>query len=500
MGERHDMRIAPLETLRKLTSWPRLEAWIVARKIGPVPLLLSACLGAILAFVLLFAALSFVVVGLGTAIRGTADLGPVIAVVGFLSMIAAVGLVVSALIELFSMLLRVAEARLFAERLDARDDGLGLEAVGIGLLVTGALGFPLPLVQIAAVMVVVHRAGWPALASPFVIVAAILSLPLAIALSVVGARLHVLGRALAARSDRGLEELSAGSFGLYLRSFAIDGDLATRNMAAGPGLFTPWRMLWNSFVAKSVEEQIAAGIRPWGPLLAIGEPDTRKSQLGAVRYWVGRDEHWKDVVQDMIARSRVVFLMPGLTEGVVWELASIFDATARAKLVVLVTADRSIYDEFRMRVDHALGLRLPELPDTPGGYGASDDIVAALRFDHHGVPTIVFRDMDTGRFLRTIVADIADIADIAGDAGGRTETKKAAFFGRVRTLLGPHGRLNRRGFASILVTGFGVVVSLALESAAVSHAGAVARPLGFVLAATTYATLWVTLPLRPNPV
>ena len=117
---------------------------------------------------------------------------------------------------------------------------------------------------------------------------------------------------------------------LYLRSFRSDP------------------LFWAS--AASAEHELVRAVRSLGPVIAIGAPGTTVPPLGAARLRVS-DDHWQDVVAELVRSAQLVLLRIGSSVGFFWELEHLVStADPRKVLIFLPKEDRgAIYTEFRER-------------------------------------------------------------------------------------------------------------------------------------------------------
>jgi hypothetical protein len=128
---------------------------------------------------------------------------------------------------------------------------------------------------------------------------------------------------------------------LYLRSFRSDP------------------LFWAS--AASAEHELVRAVRSLGPVIAIGAPGTTVPPLGAARLRVS-DDHWQDVVAELVTSAQLVLLRIGSSVGFFWELEHLVStADPRKVLIFLPKEDRgAIYTEFRERANKLLPSALPE--------------------------------------------------------------------------------------------------------------------------------------------
>jgi hypothetical protein len=116
---------------------------------------------------------------------------------------------------------------------------------------------------------------------------------------------------------------------VFLRSFRDD------RAAVRTKLWTK-RLLYFGFGGKvRLEEVIADDIGRFGPFVAIGQPGENLPLLGASRAYV-KDLAWKDEVLGWLDQTRLIILIGGTTQGVLWELQRIVEAGHARRLLILL--------------------------------------------------------------------------------------------------------------------------------------------------------------------
>lgn len=121
--------------------------------------------------------------------------------------------------------------------------------------------------------------------------------------------------------------------------------------------------------------------REFGPFIAIGKPGERYSTLGASREYVNQNE-WKEVVSRYIDGARYVVLQPAKTEGIWWEMKTVFTRVPRQRILLCLSNFRGRqddYDGFRVRLQAETGVALPR------SIGNRDEILFSF-FDAEGNP------------------------------------------------------------------------------------------------------------------
>jgi len=111
---------------------------------------------------------------------------------------------------------------------------------------------------------------------------------------------------------------------LYLRSFALDAQLAA------PSLIE--RLLGLVPLANS-EQVLTKELRRCGPVSAIGRPGEALPALGAARFYV-TNERWKEKVADIVKVAELVVWATGTTEGLRWEISHLIESLPPDKLVL----------------------------------------------------------------------------------------------------------------------------------------------------------------------
>ncbi len=140
---------------------------------------------------------------------------------------------------------------------------------------------------------------------------------------------------------------------LYLRSFRSDPSAAGQVFGA---LLTPRLM---SGLATE-EEQLAEVLKPFGDLVAVGQPGESLPKPGAARMYAADDE-WKELVQRQMRDARLVVLRAGSGEGVLWELGKAVELLEPKKLLIFAFGmKKKHYRAFRAEAEPILGTSLPK--------------------------------------------------------------------------------------------------------------------------------------------
>jgi hypothetical protein len=244
--------------------------------------------------------------------------------------------------------------------LDARtpaSKGRILRAFGIAAFVTGTvLGFALRFVDLPLT---------PLYFSPVILI-------------LVGASMLYHGKLLAAAE----QSVAASALApetppvVYLRPFAVDesgwGQIFSALLTAK--MFTP---------VLSEEEQLARAVAPIGPLIAIGQPGESLPTPGAARIYPA---HWRESVEDLLRRARLVILRPGTSEGVRWEVEHSFRTVDPAKVVLMFERVKAKdYEKNRTAIADACSVQLPPFKEVRRGRRAR----AFLEFEPNWTPKVL---------------------------------------------------------------------------------------------------------------
>ncbi|WP_404870035.1 transferase [Kitasatospora griseola] len=108
---------------------------------------------------------------------------------------------------------------------------------------------------------------------------------------------------------------------LYLRSFADDGTAARIDD-------------WVALNLHSREEQLAAALAAFGPVIAVGRPGEPLPLLGAARFYLPLDD-WQPTILHLMDLSRLIVLRVGTGAGLRWEIEQAVATQPAGKLVLL---------------------------------------------------------------------------------------------------------------------------------------------------------------------
>lgn len=169
---------------------------------------------------------------------------------------------------------------------------------------------------------------------------------LGVPLLISGGLVHFKGRQYRARSAAPEVLGDSRPDPIYLRSFSDDpaGTLA----ALKTGLST-------------LEEDLAAAVRPFGDLVAIGRPGEPLPLPGAARMYAS-DAQWKEVVSRHLRLAPLVILRAGDGSGLFWEFGqAVQNVTPERFLILVWNLKEANYGTFRRRVSSEFGIVLPDL-------------------------------------------------------------------------------------------------------------------------------------------
>lgn len=153
---------------------------------------------------------------------------------------------------------------------------------------------------------------------------------------------------------------------LYLRPFSKDGEFPPQR---GLALLRSKRriMKLQYWTPATYEEEVAHALKKVGPFVAIGNPKKHLPELGAAWMWIN-DAEWQEKVKELIARSGLIFMQIGESEGFLWELGQVVETEKPHKLILGLPfvgkggekARQAQYDNFRIKSSGVLPKPLPE--------------------------------------------------------------------------------------------------------------------------------------------
>jgi hypothetical protein len=175
---------------------------------------------------------------------------------------------------------------------------------------------------------------------------------------------YVTGQNLVRRGRRHFVTVLSGhkdldDFVLYLRWFKEDSFLDR----AFPRFGSP---LLSHFLTSgaSEEEQLAKVLKPYGRVVAVGDPTDALPRVGADRFYLPF-EGWQETVRELMTKARLVVLSLGTGEGTLWELVEAMSTLPPERLILLVPMNEDDYETFRREAQRRLQRRVQgrKLPD-----------------------------------------------------------------------------------------------------------------------------------------
>jgi len=118
---------------------------------------------------------------------------------------------------------------------------------------------------------------------------------------------------------------------VYIRSFREEKRYRLR--ADVGGLEKLLRVF--STYAGGLESVVANAVQDYGPLVALSRPGQLIPVDGAARDSVGNDD-WQSRITSFLTAARAVFVVPGKTPGLAWEVCWLHSANMLYKLVILL--------------------------------------------------------------------------------------------------------------------------------------------------------------------
>ncbi|WP_457033984.1 transferase [Kitasatospora sp. P5_F3] len=154
---------------------------------------------------------------------------------------------------------------------------------------------------------------------------------------------------------------------LYLRSFADDHTAAQIDDGIPLNIH-------------SREEQLAAALGAFGPVIAVGRPGEPLPLLGAARFYLPLDD-WKPTILRLMELSQLIVLRMGSGEGLRWEIEQV-TATQPARKLLLLTPGRVA------EAVESLAGRLPVPPHLEEVAADASWISAAITFGPEWTPHV----------------------------------------------------------------------------------------------------------------
>lgn len=183
-----------------------------------------------------------------------------------------------------------------------------------------------------------------------------------------------LGHGLAQRGlETGLKDDQRRPL-LYLRSFSVDGRTTLQPdsiLAAWLGIsgagsmrslltsqigWLQWKLfqavhplrlvrLFFGVTADTAEQSIVGYFHHLGPIVAIGKPGERVSQVGAHREYVA-DDVWKNVVLERLRVAQAVVIQPAQSAGMAWELSAVFSHCPFERILIVFSQAHLFANEY----------------------------------------------------------------------------------------------------------------------------------------------------------
>jgi hypothetical protein len=133
---------------------------------------------------------------------------------------------------------------------------------------------------------------------------------------------------------------------LYLRTFRSDISRFDRILLSG---------------LSTEEEDLAQALRPFGDLIAIGQPDESLPLPGAARLYAS-DAEWKAVVTTHMRSAPLVVIRAGAGPGLLWECSHAFATLPPHRLVILIfNLKVHEYRNFEAQIKEFCHIELPSL-------------------------------------------------------------------------------------------------------------------------------------------
>ena len=165
-----------------------------------------------------------------------------------------------------------------------------------------------------------------------------------------------------------------------------------------------------------LENAIGDEFEHLGPLIAIGRPGERVPAGIAARAQFGSE--WRETISEWLENARLIVLVAGQSEGVLWELSTISNTGKLPSLVLIIPPK---------------GPEKPE-PDRPTTLGRLTDWLnlSELRLWRLVVPEMEdpkkYRQISKGSQWRSMLAKVLDQVDLKADQLAVPESVRAVYF------------------------------------------------------------------------
>ena len=147
---------------------------------------------------------------------------------------------------------------------------------------------------------------------------------------------------------------------VYLRSFELDLTAipGTVQLVASAG--SP-----NLLATSARPEESLQLLHALGPLIAIGKPGNIP-ELGAYRFYVD-DRDWQSSISDLLPRAQLVVLVPGSSEGILWEIRQAARVVEHKRILFYLPfvensggTRQQQYEQFKKAAEVHYGCRFPD--------------------------------------------------------------------------------------------------------------------------------------------
>jgi hypothetical protein len=149
-------------------------------------------------------------------------------------------------------------------------------------------------------------------------------------------------------------------YSFFLSMFVLLADSFIRRLTSDIYVFSDVNYLNNfclylrSFNTDKYKQEkvICRTARNLFPVYAIGDPNHILQPNGAERFYV-TDEHWKDAVENLMKKGKVIFLRVGQTDGTLWELHKLIELGYLNKTIFIVYS-KDDYEWFKKTTPESL--------------------------------------------------------------------------------------------------------------------------------------------------
>jgi len=144
---------------------------------------------------------------------------------------------------------------------------------------------------------------------------------------------------------------------VFLRSFLRDSERLT-----GHGIPASSDSFWDRYW--TLEDLLCRELAATGPVVAIGRPDEKLPQVGALRLYVD-GENWRPVLKDLLDVASLIVVRADSSAGVLWELSAIREGGHLHKCTLLLVGSDGLpmgqadYLHFAKILESQLGIEMP---------------------------------------------------------------------------------------------------------------------------------------------